>query len=145
MPNNMTPGVYIEEVPSGVRPIEAVSSSELGIVGVTMAGPVLEPTKVTSWQGFIDAFGRTEPGSFTSEAVWGFFHNGGAEAWVVKVPYPTDHNGIPEAASHDPDAVLARALIEGIESLDSSPHVDLLICPDMLMVMASLVMPGSSA
>jgi phage tail sheath protein FI len=134
MPNNMTRGVYIEEVPSGVQPVEAVSSSVLGIVGVTMAGPVLEPTKVTSWQGFIDAFGRTDPGSFTAEAVWGFFHNGGSEAWVVKVPHPTVPAGIPEPATHDPDAVLARVLVEGIDSLDGSSQVDLLICPDMLMV-----------
>jgi phage tail sheath protein FI len=134
MPNNMIPGVYIEEIPSGVRPIEAVSTSVLGIVGVTLAGTVSGATKVTSWQGFIDAFGRTDPGSFTAEAVWGFFHNGGSEAWVLKVPHPTVPDGIPEAATHDPDAVLARVLVEGIESLDGSSPVDVLICPDMLMV-----------
>ncbi|MEN8238880.1 MAG: hypothetical protein ABFR53_06710, partial [Actinomycetota bacterium] len=134
MPEFKTPGVYIEEIPSGTRPIEAVSSSVLGIVGVTMAGPVFEPTKVTSWQAFIDVFGRTDPGSFTAEALWGFFHNGGSEAWVVKVPHPTVPDGIPEARTHDPDAVLARVLVEGIESLGSSSPVDLLICPDMLMI-----------
>jgi len=134
MPNFTTPGVFIEEVPSGARPIGAVSTSVLAIVGVTMAGPVFESTKVTSWQGFIDVFGRTDPGSFTAEAIWGFFHNGGTEAWVVKVPHPSVPEGIPEAATHDPDAVLARVLVEGIESLDSSSQVDLLICPDMLMV-----------
>ena len=138
MPNFTTPGVFIEEVPSGERPIEAVSTSVLGIVGVTMAGPVFEPTKVPNWQGFIDVFGRTDPGSFTAEAAWGFFHNGGIEgepeAWVIKVPHPTVPDGIPEASTHDPDAVLAKVLVEGIESLDESSPVDLLICPDMLMV-----------
>jgi phage tail sheath protein FI len=134
VPEFVSPGVYIEELPSGERPIEAVSSSVLGIVGVTMAGPVFESTKVTSWQGFIDVFGRTDPGSFTAEAMWGFFHNGGTEAWVVKVPHPTVPAGIPEASTHDPDALLARVLVEGIESLDGSSPVDLLICPDVLMV-----------
>lgn len=134
VPNYTTPGVYIEEIPSGVRPIEAVSTSVLGIVGVTLAGTVSGATKVTSWQGFIDAFGRTDPGSFTAEAVWGFFHNGGSEAWVVKVPHPTVPTGVPESTTHDPDAVLARVLVEGIESLDGSSPVDVLICPDMLMV-----------
>jgi phage tail sheath protein FI len=126
--------VFVEEVPSGERPIEAVSTSVLGVVGVTMAGTVGDPLKVTSWQEFIDAFGRTDPGSFTAEAVWGFFHNGGSEAWVVKVPHPNAPDGIPEAAERDADAVLAGALVEGIERLDGSSPVDLLICPDMLMV-----------
>jgi phage tail sheath protein FI len=134
MPSFTTPGVFIEEVPSGERPIEAVSTSVLGIVGVTMAGTVLHPTKVTTWQGFIDAFGRTDPGSFTAEAVWGFFHNGGTEAWVVKVPHPTVPAGVPEAATHNPDAVLARVLVEGIEMLASDAFVDIVVCPDMLMV-----------
>lgn len=124
MPNTVTPE----------RPIEAVSSSVLGIVGVTMAGAASTPTKVTSWQEFIDAFGRTDPGSFTAEAVWGFFHNGGSEAWVVKAPHATVLDGIPEARTRDRDADLARVLVEGIESLDGSSQVDLLICPDMLMV-----------
>jgi phage tail sheath protein FI len=134
VPEFVSPGVYIEEVPSSVRPIEAVSTSVLGIVGVTLAGTVSGATKVTSWQGFIDAFGRTDPGSFTAEAVWGFFHNGGSEAWVVKVPHPTVPDGIPEAEAHDSDTVLAKVLVEGIESLDDSSPVDVLICPDMLMV-----------
>jgi phage tail sheath protein FI len=134
MPRFSTPEVYIEEIPSGVQSIEAVSTSVLGIVGVTLAGTVSGATKVTSWQGFIDAFGRTDPGSFTAEAVWGFIHNGGSEAWVVKVPHPTVPDGTPEAGSHDADAALARVLVEGIESLDGSTPVDVLICPDMLMV-----------
>jgi phage tail sheath protein FI len=134
VPEFVSPGVYIQEVPSGVRPIDAVSTSVLGIVGVTLAGTVSGATKVTSWQGFIDAFGRTDPDSFTAEAVWGFFHNGGSEAWVVKVPHPTVPDGIPEAEAHDSDTVLARVLVEGIESLDDSSPVDVLICPDMLMV-----------
>ncbi len=133
MPNIVTPGVFIEEVPSGVRPIEAVSSSVLGVVGVTLAGTVSEATKVTSWQGFIDAFGRTDPASFTAEAVWGFFHNGGSEAWVVKVPHPNVPDA-PGAATHDTDAVLASLLVEAIDRLDGSSAVDLVICPDMLTV-----------
>jgi phage tail sheath protein FI len=134
VPEFVSPGVFIEEVPSGERPIVAVSSSVLGIVGVTMAGPVFDVTKVTSWQGFVDVFGRTDPVSFTAEAIWSFFHNGGAEAWVIKVPHPTVPDGIPEVATHDPDAVLAKVLVEGIGMLDGSSQVDLLICPDMLMV-----------
>ena len=133
VPNFTTPGVFVEETP-GERPVEAVSTSVLGVVGITMAGTVSGPVKVTSWQAFIDAFGRTDQGSYTAEAVWGFFHNGGTEAWVVKVPHPTVPDGVPEAATHDPDAVLARTLVEGIETFGDSSAVDLLICPDMLMV-----------
>ena len=133
VPEFSTPDVFIEEIP-GERPIEAVSTSILGIVGVTMAGVVGSPVRVKTWQGFIDAFGRTDPASFTAEAVWGFFHNGGTEAWVVRVPYPTVPDGTPKASAHDLDAVLAAMLVQGIESLYGSAEVDLLICPDMLMV-----------
>jgi phage tail sheath protein FI len=134
MPNFTTPGVYIEEIPSGPRPIESVTTSVLGVVGVTMAGSVFTPTRVTTWQEFIDAFGRTDPGSFTAEAVWGFFHNGGTEAWVVKVPHPTVPAGVPEAATHDPNVVLARSLVDGIDLFVDDAMVDILICPDMLKV-----------
>ena len=49
MPEYLAPGVYIEEIQTGPRPIEGVSTSTTGMAGVTERGPIL-PRLVTSWE-----------------------------------------------------------------------------------------------
>lgn len=80
-----SPGVYIEEVPSGPQPISAAPTSVLAVLGTTRRGPVLTPTRVTGWSEFIAIFGPATSRSFTAESVYGFFENGGPAAWVVRV------------------------------------------------------------
>ena len=53
----LAPGVYVEEVSSGNKPIEGASTSTAGMVGVTQRGPVNEPTLVTSFGDFNRLFG----------------------------------------------------------------------------------------
>ena len=48
MPEYLSPGVYVEEVATGPRPIEGVSTSTAGFVGLTERGPT-QPRLVTSW------------------------------------------------------------------------------------------------
>jgi uncharacterized protein len=82
----LTPGVYIEEVPSGPQPITAVSSSVLAVIGSTRRGPVKSPTRITNWSDFQRVFrGNAIEGGFTAETVYGFFENGGPAAYVVRV------------------------------------------------------------
>ena len=52
-----SPGVYIEEVPSGPQPIAAASTSVVAVLGTTRKGPVLSPTRVTSWSDYVRVFG----------------------------------------------------------------------------------------
>jgi phage tail sheath protein FI len=85
----LSPGVYIEEIPSGPQPIAAVSPSVLAIVGATRKGPRMEPTRVTGWGDFDDRFGGAVAGMFTPEAVAGYFENGGPAAYIVRVD-PSD-------------------------------------------------------
>lgn len=80
-----SPGVYIEEVPSGPQPIAAASTSVVAILGTTRKGPVLAPTRVTGWSDFVRTFGDATARSRTAESVFGFFENGGPAAWVVRV------------------------------------------------------------
>ncbi len=80
-----SPGVYIEEVPSGPQPIAAASTSVVAIIGSTRKGPRLEPTRVTGWSDFVRQFGAAHSRGYTAEAVYGFFENGGPAAWVVRV------------------------------------------------------------
>jgi len=86
MPVNPTfPGVYIEEVPSGVRTITAVSTSVTAFIGAAKRGPVDKATHILSFSDYERRFGGLDAGSEMSYAVRQFFANGGADAWVVRV------------------------------------------------------------
>lgn len=80
-----SPGVYIEEVPSGPQPIAAASTSVVAVIGDLRKGPLLEPTRVTGWSDFVRTFGAAHSGGYSAEAMYGFFENGGPAAWVVRV------------------------------------------------------------
>ncbi|MGC4174822.1 phage tail sheath subtilisin-like domain-containing protein [Demequina sp.] len=80
-----SPGVYIEEVPSGPQPIAAAPTSVVAVLGTTRKGPVLKPTRVTGWSDFVRVFGTATSRSFTAESVFGFFENGGPAAYIVRV------------------------------------------------------------
>lgn len=85
MPTALThPGVYIEEIPSGVRTIAAVSTSVAAFVGYFKRGSTTAPIQVFSFSEFTREFGGLDPDSDASYAVEQFFLNGGSEAWVVR-------------------------------------------------------------
>ena len=79
------PGVYIEEVPSGVRTITGVSTSVTAFVGYTQKGPVNKAVRVFDFGAFERKFGGLAKDSEIGYAVRQFFLNGGAEAWIVRV------------------------------------------------------------
>ncbi len=79
------PGVYIEEVPSGVRTITGVSTSVTAFIGFTTRGPVNRGERVLSYGDFERKFGGLDGSSPVSYAVRQFFQNGGSEAVVVRV------------------------------------------------------------
>ena len=57
MPQYLSPGVYVEEVEAGSRPIEGVGTAVAAFVGLAAQGPFNEPTLVTNWSQFTQAFG----------------------------------------------------------------------------------------
>jgi len=79
------PGVYVQEVPSGVRPIAAVSTSVAGFIGVAEKGPVGEAIKVFNFTEYQNRFGAFLPNAYLSHAVYQFFNNGGTQCYVVRV------------------------------------------------------------
>jgi phage tail sheath protein FI len=93
MPSYLSPGVYVEEVASGARPIEGVGTSVAAFVGLAPSGPLNEPTLVTNWTQYVAAFGDFTDGYYLAHSVYGFFNNGGTAAYVVRV------GGSPEGAS----------------------------------------------
>ena len=100
MPSTLTyPGVYIEEVPSGVRTITGVATSITAFVGRAARGPVDEPVTLTSFADFERRFGGLSGLSSVGFAVRDFFQNGGGQAIVVRL----------YRAGTDPDAATIDA------------------------------------
>jgi len=86
MPSALTyPGVYIEEVPSGVRTITGVATSITAFVGRALRGPVDTPVRVQSFAEFTRIFGGLWQPSTLSYAVNQFFQHGGSDAIIVRV------------------------------------------------------------
>lgn len=108
MPEYLAPGVYVEEINTGPRPIEGVSTSTAGFAGETERGP-LRPRLVTSWQdfqswygGYIDQRPLNAIHCYLPYAVRGFFENGGQRLFIARVT----PSGAPPAAGSLPGAVL---------------------------------------
>src|SRR6266567_3474380 len=95
MPEYLAPGVYVEEVDTGSKPIEGVSTSTCGMLGVTERGPVGAPVLVTSVGEFTRWYGGKLVAEsyadhrFLPHAIEGFFTNGGKRVYVVRVLDPS--------------------------------------------------------
>jgi uncharacterized protein len=92
MPEYLYPGVYVEEVDTGNKPIEGVSTSTVGFLGMTERGPIA-PTLITSYADFARNYGSylTPAGDagYLPYAVEGFFQNGGKRCYVARVASAT--------------------------------------------------------
>jgi hypothetical protein len=82
------PGVYVEEVSSGVRPISAASTSTPAFVGQSQMGPDDAPRRITSWIEFQKYYGTFINDSYLAESVFQFFNNGGQQCYIVRVTRP---------------------------------------------------------
>ena len=81
MPSTLTyPGVYIEEIPSGVRTITGVATSITAFLGKALRGPTDEPITITSFSDFERIFGGLHRDFTLGYAVRDFFINGGGRA-----------------------------------------------------------------
>ena len=93
MPTYLTPGVYVEEVPSASKPIEGVGTSIAAFVGLAPGGPINVPMRISNWTQFVRIYGDQNepdngpfmPGAYLAHSVYGFFQNGGALCWIVRV------------------------------------------------------------
>src|SRR5262249_22569030 len=103
MPQYLSPGVYVEEVPSAVKAIAGVGTSTAGFISAPAGGgalplgpgsttntyslaPASQPQLITSWESFKNNFGDFDNRNKTlAHAVYGFFNNGGTRCWVARV------------------------------------------------------------
>ncbi len=79
------PGVYIEEIPSGVHTITGVATSITAFVGTAKRGPINKAIRCLGFADFERRFGGLNTDSELSYALRQFFQNGGSEAWVVRL------------------------------------------------------------
>jgi hypothetical protein len=84
MPEYLSPGVYVEEIEIGPKPIEGVSTSTAGFLGQTERGPT-RSTLVTSFEQFNRLYGGYIEESFLAFAVDGFFRNGGQRCFIGRI------------------------------------------------------------
>jgi phage tail sheath protein FI len=81
----LSPGVYVEEIASGNKPIEAVGTSTAGFIGECEVGPVNEVILCTNWSTYTKHFGDFSNSKYLAHGVYGFFNNGGTIAFVCNV------------------------------------------------------------
>jgi uncharacterized protein len=122
MPTYLTPGVYVEEVSSGNKPIEGVATAVAAFVGLLPGGPINKPMRISNWTQFSNIY--TDPqhpengpfmeGSYTAHAVYGYFQNGGSIAWIIRVGSergtPAAQASLPAATDKDVEALRRTAL-----------------------------------
>jgi phage tail sheath protein FI len=107
MPTQPTyPGVYVQELPSGVRTLTGVATSVTAFVGYAPRGLDNRARRIFSYADFERAFGGLDAASELSYAVQHFFANGGSEAVVVRVP-KNDNAADIAAAQQAADAAAA--------------------------------------
>ncbi|WP_163510798.1 phage tail sheath family protein [Fodinicola acaciae] len=85
MPTYLSPGVYVEEVDAGQRPIEGVGTAVAAFVGFASQGPFNTPTLVSNWSQYVQTFGEFVEGTYLAQAVYGYFLNGGGNCYVVRI------------------------------------------------------------
>ena len=97
-PTYLSPGVYVEEVDKGSKPIESAGTAVAAFAGFAQKGPANTPTLVTNWTQYVEQFGDFMEGSYLAHAVYGYFNNGGGRCYIVRVG-ATDGEGGEEASS----------------------------------------------
>ncbi len=99
MPEYLSPGVYVEEVDRGPRPLESTNTSTAVFVGFTESAQevrningdrivvdlVNKPTYITNWTQYREKFGGFVDGANLPQSVYGYFQNGGGKAYVVSL------------------------------------------------------------
>ncbi len=99
MPEYLAPGVYIEEIEIGGKPIEGVSTTTAGFIGETDRGPTM-PRLITGLEQFLRLYGGFLPDSYLPYAVEGFFSNGGKRCFICRIVGKNSSPAILEIPAH---------------------------------------------
>ena len=142
MPEYLSPGVYVEEVDRGPKPIEGVGTAMGVFVGFTEKAEVTrevdgellvenllnKPQLVTNWTQFVEKFGGFVPGLKLPLSVYGYFTNGGSRCYVVSVrTFPKAESALLNSSGKP--ALLVKAKQAGFEGLKLRVRVGDLLLP----------------
>ena len=135
MPEYLSPGVYVQEVNTGPRPIEGVGTACAAFVGCAPGGPINSPVLVTNWTQYANVFSGLDPadpgssrpapymrGFFLSHAVYGYFLNGGGRCYVVRVmpgQQPSGNGSAPKAKTAEAAPAVLQLPSKGAKSVPS--------------------------
>ena len=115
-PHPKYPGIFVEEVPTGMRTIDRVSTSVTAFVGAASRGRSYRAVRINSFRKFEQRFGGLIANCDLGYAVQQFFLNGGEEAWVVRVARQ----------------LTVAKVIKGIHALDAVDIFNLLVIPGVM-------------
>lgn len=86
MPSYLHPGVYVEEIPSGSKPIEGVATSVAAFIGKATKGPVGEAKLIQNFTDYTNLYGDiASEGDAMGFAVQSFYMNGGKSAYICRL------------------------------------------------------------
>jgi phage tail sheath protein FI len=137
MPEYLSPGVYVEEIDRGPKPIEGVGTAMAAFVGFTekaeiqrkINGEIVvedllnKPQLVTNWTQYSERFGGFVPGTYLPQAVYGYFMNGGSRCYVVSVrTFPKAEATLLNGQGKP--ALMARARLAGTEALKMRVRIE---------------------
>lgn len=142
MPEYLSPGVYVEEVDRGPKPIEGVGTAMAAFVGFTEKAEYVreidgelvvenllnKPQLVTNWTQYLERFGGFVPGIQLPNSVYGYFSNGGSRCYVVSVRTFPKAEAVLMNAQGKP-ALTVRARQAGVEGLKMRVRIENLILP----------------
>ena len=143
MPEYLSPGVYVEEVDKGPKPIEGVGTAMAVFIGFSEKASMTEridgelihrdmlnrPVLVTSWGQYVETFGNFVEGAKMPLSIYGYFQNGGSRCYVLSV------KSIPRAQAQLINAdgkpsLVVRAKLAGLDGLRLRVRVEPTALPE---------------
>ena len=133
MPVTLTyPGVYVEEIPSGVRTVTGVATSITAFIGRALRGPVNKATTINSFGDFERIFGGLWTKSSLGYAVRDFYLNGGSQAVIVRLYHAeSGQNAKASKSKVTAGTVELEAAYEGKWGANLRASVDVDVSPDV--------------
>jgi hypothetical protein len=127
--------VYVEEVPSAQKSLSAAATAVAAFVGFTAQAPTddpsdpegLKPRLVTSWTAFEQLYGGFAPGCMLPLSVYGYFNNGGAIAYIVRIPNSAPAGEPAQLALPAADRALGAPL--QVTSVEPDANISIVIEP----------------
>ncbi|MCC2336471.1 phage tail sheath family protein [Cellulomonas wangsupingiae] len=136
MPTYTAPGVYVEEIPSSQKVLSSAPTAVTAFVGFTASAPSddpadpqgLAPRLVTSWTQYEALYGGFADGAMLPLSVYGYFLNGGTQAYIVRVAH-AEPSGKP-ATLELPAADRALGLPIAVESVEPDAQLSVVVQTD---------------